>query len=57
MFSDYRFLQVLPVTNGTAASLDNVQFTSHLAGMLKQQLYDVMVQMKDSQMCVAAWTF
>lgn len=38
--------QVLPVTNGTAASLDNDQFTNHIAGMSKQQLNDVMMQMK-----------
>lgn len=38
--------QPMPATNGAAAALGNDQLTNHLAGMSKQQLYDVMVQMK-----------
>lgn len=38
--------QSMPVANGTAATVGNDQLTSHLAGMSKQQLFEVMVQMK-----------
>jgi len=38
--------QSIPVANGTAGSVGNDQLTNHLAGMSKQQLFDVMVQMK-----------
>ncbi|KAG0586900.1 hypothetical protein KC19_2G125800 [Ceratodon purpureus] len=38
--------QSMPVANGTAATAGNDQLTSHLAGMSKQQLFEVMVQMK-----------
>lgn len=38
--------QSMPVANGTPVSVGNDPLTSHLAGMSKQQLYEVMVQMK-----------